>query len=158
MMRKLALVGLVGAAAVPTLAAAIPPGKAVLTFDVPVAPFAHTVTLLDCSSERTVSLVSNPSSPTVKVVDAKDTMRWSAKLDDASMTLTTRSGYSGTMRVTHRDPSTLRANADSGVAESFVLDYRSGRGVFTTARNVSEVDNELLARTHFMRCTPKSAR
>jgi hypothetical protein len=82
-------------------------------------------------------------------------MRWSARVDAGSLVVTTKSGRAGKMRITHRDADTLRAIGDEGVSESLALDYRSGRAVFTTLRNLSTVDGELLARTHYMRCVPK---
>jgi hypothetical protein len=61
--------------AAPNIVAALTEGTTILAFDVPVAPFAYTTTSFDCISEKTVSVVSNPASPTVKVVDARDPMR-----------------------------------------------------------------------------------
>lgn len=158
-MRRLAFTWvLLGAFGVPGVTAAVPQGRTILSFEVPVAPFSHTSPSFDCVSERTVSVASEPTSPIVKVVDVSDPMRWTARFDGTSLVVTTRSGLSGKMKVTYRDRSTLRAVADDGVAESLALDYRSGRGVFTTARNLPALDNELLARVHYLRCAPTVAK
>jgi hypothetical protein len=159
MQRAVVLRVLLTLAAVASSVAAVPTGTTLLAFEVPVVPLPSTSASFDCPSDRTISVVSSPTSSKVKVIDATDPMRWSARIDGSSILVTTRSGASGRMRIASRDHDTLRAIADEGVAESLALDYRSGRAVFTTSRNFpANIDNELLARVHYMRCVASPAK
>jgi hypothetical protein len=148
MRQKAVWMSVLVAVATSTATAALP-GKQLLTFNVAVRPLSPSVDRLACISDRTIAIAS-ATGPQVKVVDVNDPMSWTAEVSDGALRLTTRNGSAGNMRITARDVVTLRAIADEGVAESLVIDYRSGRAVFTTARNLAE--SELIGRVHYMRC------
>jgi hypothetical protein len=153
---RLGLVSAVlGALAVAAVVRASPSGTLLLKFDVQPAPLSPTTSQITCRSVRVVSTTSDARSPEVRVTDAEDPMGWVAKIKVPSITITTRNGYTGSMKVTYKDRDTLRAVSDTGVAEALTIDFRSGRAVFATLRNLNlaeGADNELMGRIHYMVC------
>lgn len=134
-------------------ASAAPPEKALLAFQVPIVPLAPGASSVLCKADRAI-VVSSTGGPAVNVSAPGDGMTWVGNIRGNALKVTTPSGATGTMAITYRDTETLRAIDDEGVAETIALDYRTGRAVFTTARNT---DGGLMGRVHYMKCVAVSS-